>query len=97
MRTRKIVDFAGPTNQRVKLKESEMNKYVDLARELKKTLEHKYDMKVTFILIIISSLRKRTGGLGNKRMCGDYSNNYIIDCKIEKLSWNENPMRNIPR
>ena len=42
MRTCKIVDFAVPTDHRVKLKESEKNdKYLDLARE--KNMEHKGD------------------------------------------------------
>ena len=40
----KIVDFAVPADHRLKLKESEKkNKYLDLARELKKTIEHKVD------------------------------------------------------
>ena len=35
-----IVDFAVPADHRVKLKESEKSdKYLDLARELKKTME----------------------------------------------------------
>ena len=37
----KIVDFAVPADHRISLKESEKkNKYLDLARELKKTVEH---------------------------------------------------------
>ena len=40
-RTCKIVDFAFPADYRIKLKECE--KYLDLARELKKTLEHAGD------------------------------------------------------
>ena len=41
----KIVDFAVPADHRINLKESEKkDKYLDLARELKKTVEHKsYD------------------------------------------------------
>ena len=47
-RTCKIVDFAVPVDHRVKLKESEKkDKYIDLARELKKLL----NMKVTIIPI----------------------------------------------
>ena len=39
-RTCQLVDFAVPADHRVKLKESEkIDKYLDLARELKKTLE----------------------------------------------------------
>ena len=41
-RTSRIVDFAVPADSRVKLKESEKrDEYQDLARELKKTMEHK--------------------------------------------------------
>ena len=39
----KIVNFAVPTDHRIKLKESEKDKYVVLARELKKTMEHDCD------------------------------------------------------
>ena len=40
-RTCKIVDFAVPAGHRIQLKESEKkDKYLDLARELKKTMEH---------------------------------------------------------
>ena len=44
MRTCKIVDFAVLADHRIKLKECEMkDKYLDLARELKKTMEHEGD------------------------------------------------------
>ena len=37
----KIVDFAVPADQRINLKESEKkDKYLDLAREIKKAVEH---------------------------------------------------------
>ena len=40
-RTWKIVDFAVPADHRIKLRECEKkDKYLDLARELKKTVEH---------------------------------------------------------
>ena len=40
----KIVDSAVPVDHRIKLKESEKkDKYLDLARELKKTIEHESD------------------------------------------------------
>ena len=40
-RTCKIVDFAVPADRRIKLKECEKkDKYLDLAREVKKTMEH---------------------------------------------------------
>ena len=46
----KIVNIAIPADQWIKLKESEKkNKYLNLARELKKKL---WNMKVTIILIV---------------------------------------------
>ena len=49
-RTCKIVDFVVPADHKVRLKENEKkDKYFDLARELKKL----WNMKVTFIPIII--------------------------------------------
>ena len=43
-RTCKIVDIAVPTDHRIKLKECEKkDKYIDLARELKKTVVHAGD------------------------------------------------------
>ena len=43
-RTYKIVDFAVPADHRIKQKECEKrDKYLDLARELKKTVEHAGD------------------------------------------------------
>ena len=56
----KIVDFAVPTNHRIKLKECEKkDKYVDLARELKKL----WNMKVTIVPIVIGAFGKVTKGL----------------------------------
>ena len=41
----KIVDFAVPADHRIKLKECEKrDKYLDLARELKKTIVHEGDV-----------------------------------------------------
>ena len=82
-RTGKIMDFAIPADYRVKLKESEKkNKYLDLARELKKL----WNMKVTFIPIIIDArgtvaqgIDTRTGGFGNKRISWDYPNYCITE------------------
>ena len=49
----KIVDLAVPADQRINLKESEKkNKYLDLARELKKL----WNMKVTIVPIVIGAL-----------------------------------------
>ena len=57
----KIVDFAVPADHRIKLKECEKrDKYVDLARELKKKL---WNMKVTIIPIVIGAFGTITKGL----------------------------------
>ena len=59
-KTCKIVDFAVPADHWIKLKESEKkDKYLDLARELKKL----WNMKVTFIQIIIRDFGTVTQGL----------------------------------
>ena len=47
-RTCRIVDFAVPEDYRLKLKESKKrDKYHDLARQLKKTVQHKSDLYST--------------------------------------------------
>ena len=59
-RTCKIVDFAVPADHRINLKESEKkDKYLDLARELKKL----WNMKVTIAPIVIGALGTITKGL----------------------------------
>ena len=59
-RTCKIVDFAVPADHRIKLKESgKKDKYLDLARELKKV----WTMKVTIIPIVIGTFGTVTKGL----------------------------------
>ena len=59
-RTCKIVDFVVPADHRIKLKECEKkDKYLDLARELKKL----WNMKVTIIPIVIGSFGTVTKGL----------------------------------
>ena len=80
-RTWQIVDFAILADHWVKLKENEnKDKYLDLARELKKLR----NMKVMEIPIVISfwysyqRTNTGTGGLGNQRMRGDHSNYSII-------------------
>ena len=61
MRTCKIVDFAVPADHRIKLKECEKkDKYLDLARELKKKL---WNMQVTIIPIVIGVFETVTKGL----------------------------------
>ena len=56
----KIVDFTVPADHRIKLKECEKrDKYLDLARELKKL----WNMKVTIIPIVIGAFGTVTKGL----------------------------------
>ena len=56
----KIVDFAVWADHRIKLKECEKkDKYLDLARELKKL----WNMKVTIVTIVIGALGTVTKGL----------------------------------
>ena len=59
-RTWKIVDFAVPADHRIKLKECKTkDKYLDLARELKKL----WNMKVTIVPIVIGTFGIITKGL----------------------------------
>ena len=58
--TFKIVDFAVPVDHRIILKESKKkDKYLDLARELKKL----WNMKVTIVPIVIGALSTLSKGL----------------------------------
>ena len=59
-RTCKIVDFAVPADHRINLKECEKkDKYIDLARELKKL----WNMKVTNVPIVIGAFGTINKGL----------------------------------
>ena len=60
MRICKIIDFAVPADCRIKLKEGEKkDKYLDLARELKKL----WNMKETIVPIVIGAFGTITKGL----------------------------------
>ena len=65
----KIVDFAVPVDHRIKLKECETkDKYLHLARELKKTMEHEGDNYTNCNWCLWYSNKrviKRPGGLGS--------------------------------
>ena len=52
------MNFTVPADHRIKFKESEKNKHLDLAKELKKL----WNMKVTFIPIVIGVLGTVTEG-----------------------------------
>ena len=58
-RTCKIVDFAVPVDHRINLRECEKDKYIDLARELKKL----WNMKVVIVPIVIGAFGTITKGL----------------------------------
>ena len=52
----KIMDLSIPIDLRIKLKESQLkDKYLDLARELKKTMEHKGDN--WWLILLVQSPR----------------------------------------
>ena len=70
------MDFAVPVDLRVKLKDSEKkDKYLDLARELTKTVEDESNWCSWYSPCKIN---KGTGGLGNNRTSGDHPNYCII-------------------
>ena len=73
-RTCRIVEFAVPADHRVKSKDSEKkDKYLDLARELKKTVEHEYAGNTNCNWCSwYNHQRIDTGtvGLGNKKTSG---------------------------
>ena len=77
---RNNVDFAVPVDYRINLKESEKkDKYLDLARELKKL----WNMKVTIVSIGIGAhnnkrIIKRPGGLRSWRTGRDYPYDSIV-------------------
>ena len=77
-RTCKIVDFTVLADYRIKLKESEMkDKYLELVRELKKTMEYESDNHTYCdwcFWYCHQRIIKGTGGLGNERISGDHLN-----------------------
>ena len=79
-RTYLTVDFAVPSDHWVKLKGSEKKKkgkYLDLARELKKTTEHESDGNTNCNRCARyrhQSIGKKSGGIWNKTTSGDRPN-----------------------
>ena len=77
-RTCKIVDFAVPADHRIKPKESEKkDNYLDLARELKKTMEHEgdnYTNRDWCFWYCHQRIIKVTEGLGGRKTSGAYPN-----------------------
>ena len=82
-RTCTIVDFAVPADDRIKLKESEKRvKYLDLARELKKTMDHEGDGNTNCNWPARYSHQRidiGTRGLENKRTSGDHRNYSLVE------------------
>ena len=76
------MDFVIPADHRVKVKESEnRDKYLDLARKLKKTMEHESDGDTNSNWCTRNSrqrMDKRTGEHGNKRTNENLPNDSII-------------------
>ena len=86
--TCKIVGFAVPADHRIKLKECEKkDKYLDLARELKKkktvkTVEHAGDFYTNCNWCVWNSNKsiiKGTAGIGSWLTSGDHTNNSIFE------------------
>ena len=78
-KTCKIVDFAVPADHRIKLKECEKkDKYPELARELKKTMEHGDDY-TNCTRYSNQRTIKVTGGLGSWSTSGDHPNYNIVE------------------
>ena len=81
--TCEIVDFAVPADHRIKLKEYEKkDKYLDLSRELKKTMEHEGDNYNNHDWCFWYSHQrfiKGTGGFGGRRTTGNHPNYNIIE------------------
>ena len=82
-----IVDFAIPSNHRVKLKESEKtDKYLDLARETEKTIKYESDSDTECNWCTWYSNQKfdtGTWGLGNERTSGDHRNKSVVKDRPE--------------
>ena len=100
-RTCQIVDFAVPADHRVKLKESKKkDNYLDLTRELKKTVEHESDSYTNCNWCPWYSHQRigtGTGGLENKRMRGDHPKYSIAEKSpgdLKRLSVTQTPVRN---
>ena len=81
-RTCRKVDFAVSADHKVKLKESEKrDKYLDLARELKKLWERESDGDTNCNWCTRYSHQRidtGTGEIRNKSRSGDHRNNHII-------------------
>ena len=74
------MDFAFLADHRVKLKESKKrDKYLDLAKELKKTMEHENDGDTNCDWCTQYNHQRIGTGLGNKRISEDHPNKTIVE------------------
>ena len=100
-------NFTVPTYHRVKLKESvKKDKYLNLARELKKTRKHESDGDTNCYWCARYSHQRidtGTGGLGNRRTRGDHPNYSIVEIgqntkkspgDLRRLTVTQTPMSN---
>ena len=82
------MNFAVLADHRVKLKESEKkDEYLDLARELKRTVEHERDGYTNCNWCSWYSHQRidtMNGGLGNKRTSGDQTTALLRSARILK-------------
>ena len=73
------MNLAVPANNRVKVKESKNRyKYLDLARELKKTVVHESNGDSNCNWCSWYSQQSICSGTGNNKTCGDYPDYSII-------------------
>ena len=77
------MDFTVSAEYRVKIKESKkVHKYLDLARELKKAVEHEGDGDTNCNWCTWNDpqrLRRNTGRIGNERKNEDHPNDSIVE------------------
>ena len=77
------MDVVIQVNHRIKLKESgKKDKYIDLAREWKKTMEHERENYTNLYWCFWFShqrIIKGTRGLGSRRTIGDHPNDDVIE------------------
>ena len=103
----RLVDFALPADHRVKLKKTEKrDKYQDLARELKKTVEHKSDGDTNCNWCTRYShqwISTGTRVLGNRLTSWDHPNSSIVEIgqntekspgDVKRLAVTQTPVEN---
>ena len=99
----KAVDFAVPADHRINLKKCEKkDKYLDLARELKKL----WNMKVTIVLIVIGTFGTITkgslkgledldvGGLSKWQHCRERPESWDESWRLEEIAVTQTPVKN---